>query len=351
MIIGVCGFGSTGSSAVSDFLSEYGDFVQVLDDIEFTWVSNVDSLIDLEYHLFNPHGRTGDSIVAIQRYSEFAKKETRLLCGLGIKEKDVLNSVKRFLDSITLVKWYWYDFRYKKRNPLIQRLLDKYMYEIVPRKEIKAGNRLKTRLMSEVSLSIKPHYFYENARNHVKDLLKLMGATLDRPLILDQPFSGNNPQACFPFYDDAYAIVVDRDPRDNYVFAKTKLLGRNHFMAIDSVEDFIKYYKALRDNQPYRESNKRVLRVQFEELVYNYDEATKRIVDFLHFPNNPNKKSIFNPDMSINNTQVWKRFPEFEKDIEKIEVELSEYLFDFEKYDVKPCTRGEMFFGKSPLRK
>lgn len=82
------------------------------------------------------------------------------------------------------------------------------------------------------------------------------------------------------FFDDPYAIVVDRNPRDNYVFAKTKLLGRNHFMAVDTVDDFIKYYRALRMNQPYKNPCDRVLSLQFEEMVYDYDIATKKIRDF-----------------------------------------------------------------------
>lgn len=349
MVIGVCGFGSTGSSAVSDFLCEYGDYVQVIDSIEFTWVQSTDSLIDLEYHVFNPHNRTGDSINAIRRYRDFAKRACWLLNGLGVKAKDVLSSTNKFLDSITTVKWNWYDFL-KKYNPLVDRIRNHIIYETTPKLEIKAGKQLKTKLMEEVSLSVRPENYYESAKNHVKEILALIGATFNKPLVLDQPFSGNNPQACFPFYDDPYAIVVDRDPRDNYVFAKTKLIGRNHFMAIQTVEDFIKYFKALRDDQPYKKSHSRVLRVQFEEMVYNYSETTKKIVEFLHFPENQNMKSVFNPELSINNTQVWRRFPQFEQDIKVIERELSDYLFDFSKYP-EPDFSGNMFFGKSPLHK
>lgn len=47
MIVGACGFGSTGSSAVTDYLKEYDSF-QVLDRIEFTWVSVDDGLTDLD---------------------------------------------------------------------------------------------------------------------------------------------------------------------------------------------------------------------------------------------------------------------------------------------------------------
>ena len=349
MIIGVCGFGSTGSSAISDYLLEYGDYVNVIDDIEFNWVSCPDSLIDLEYHLFHPHNRTSDSIVSIQRYREFAKRMSWLLRGLGVLESEIQKSTEKFLDSIVDVKWDWYDFTVR-HHPLIQRLIDKYIYEYIPRKEVKLGRQLKNPFTKEVSLSVNPVNFYESAQEHVEELLRLMGAQFDKPLILDQPFSGNNPQACFPFFRDSYAIVADRDPRDNYVFAKTRLLGRNHFMAVNSVYDFIKYFKAIRDNQPYKENNERVLKVQFEDMVYNYEETSNRITEFLHFPENRNKKTIFKPEMSINNTQVWRRFPEFNDEIKIIEKELAEYLFDFDKYGT-PDLSGEMFFGKSPLHK
>lgn len=258
MIIGVCGFGSTGSSAVSDFLIEYGDSLQVLDDIEFTWVSAPDSLIDLEYHLFNPHNRTSDSIVAIRRYKEYSERNTGLLLSVGATKNNIDKSTQEFLESITAVKWNWYDFS-KKYSSLYNRIFNHLIYVTLPRMEIKKGHQINCKLMDEVSLSVFPENFYEAARKHINELLQEIGAKFDKPLVLDQPFSGNNPQACFSFFDDPYAIVVDRDPRDNYVFAKTKLLGRNHFMAVEPVEDFIKYYRVIRENQPYKNKNSRVL--------------------------------------------------------------------------------------------
>ena len=349
MIIGVCGFGSTGSSAVSDYLLEYGDYLEVLDKIEFTWVSAPDSLIDLQYHLFNPHNRTADSITAINRYLQYCKDNEEMLTIFGASSNDVRKSAQEFIDSITDVSWDWYDFS-KNYPGFIQRVRNYLIYTYIPKVEQKKGNQIKSPLMTKVSLSMLPEDFEIKARKHVKELLKMMGASLNKPLVLDQPFSGNNPQACFPYYEDPYAIVVDRDPRDNYVFAKTKLLGRNHFMAINTVYDFIKYYKAIRHNQPYRNGHDRVLNVQFEDMVYNYDETTRKIQEFLGFPENDKKKTIFDPSLSINNTQVWKRFPEYQEDIKIIEQELMDYLYDFSKYgDIE--IKGEMFFGKSPLNK
>ena len=118
-------------------------------------------------------------------------------------------------------------------------------------------------------------------------------------------------------------------------------------MPISPVQDFVKYYRLLRDSQPYKENNKRILSIKFEDMVYKYDETTTKIRTFLNLPENPNPKSIFDPAISMPNTQVWKRFPQFAKDIEYIESELSEYLFDFSCYP-EPDSNGKMFNGRSP---
>lgn len=348
MIIGACGFGSTGSSAVSDYLKEFDD-ISVIDDLEFTWVVQQDGLIDLEHKVMHPHFRTTDSIIAIERYLELMKRKMHSYEVHGLSSQAFQQSVEAFIDAITQVSWDWYDLRDDYKG-LIGRYVRKAIMirRFIPWMEKKKGTRISCYPMKKVRLSVKPQNFYEAARKHVSEMLCGMGADPSKHLVLDQPFSGDNPQAAFPFFHDAYAIVVDRDPRDNYVFARTRLLGRNHFMAVDTVEDFVKYYRALRDGQPYQEKHDRVLSIMFEDMVYHYDETTERIRAFLNLPENPNPRSIFEPSLSIANTQVYKRFPEFAKDIEVIERELPEYLFDFSRYP-EPDPKGKMFFGKSPL--
>ncbi len=348
MIIGACGFGSTGSSAVSDYLSEFGN-VQVLDKLEFTWVSGIDGLVDLDYHVNHPHSRTSDSIYAIHRYRE---RMRRLLKGYsriaGCNPNILVESTERFLETITNVKWNWY---VNEQDCLLLDFFKRFAKKRILKKERKIGHQIVCWPMKEVSLSVLPDNFEEAARRHVKEILVALGATFDNPLILDQPFAGNNPQACFKFFEDPYAIIVDRDPRDNYVFANTKLVGKlPHFMPVQPVGDFVKYYRALRDKQPYKEKNDRLLSIQFEDMVYHYDETTRKIRDFLHLPDNPNPKSIFDPAISMPNTQVWKRFPQFAKDIDFIEKELPEYLFDYTGCP-EPDPKGTMFSGKSPKNK
>lgn len=348
MIIGACGFGSTGSSAVTDYLKEYQKF-QVLDNIEFTWVSSVDGLIDLDFHVNHPHNRTTDSIRAIDRYRELCNRMVNKYRSVGIPPEIFTNLTDNFLNSIITTSWSWTTPRSKGLIDRIRR----YFYarfRIVSKWEVKHGRHWEGFPLETVSLSVLPEGFDEKARKHVGDILSAMGADFSRPIILDQPFSGNNPQACFKFFDDPYAVVVDRDPRDNYVFARTKLLGRFHLMPINRVEDFVKYYRALRKDQPYTHPHERVICLKFEDMVYHYDETTAKLREFFHLPENPNPKSIFDPAISMPNTQVWKRYPQFAKDIEYIEKELPEYLFDYTGCP-EPDPNGKMFWGKSPKNK
>lgn len=351
MIIGTCGFGSTGSSAVSDYLKEFQENY-AMDKAEFTIAFTPDGLVDLEYHLMNPHGRTSDSICAIERFKYMIiHKRGKYLCSrMHITKKELETITISFIDSITQVTWPGfqnYNNSFFKEN-FGGRII---YYKLLPFLQKKCHLDYSGYPLEDLRLSIRPKNFYDEAKKFTRSLLEHMGADFSKNIVLDQPFSGNDPEACFPFFEDPIAIVVDRDPRDNYVFAKTKLKGNiNGFMPVDNVHDFIRYYKALRDNQPYKDKNDRILKIQFEEMVYDYDRTTEKIRGYLNLPNNPNPKSIFDPALSIANTQTFLRFPQYKEDVKIIETELSEYLFDFSRFS-PPDLSGEMFFGRSPKNK
>lgn len=351
MVIGTCGFGSTGSSAVSDYLKEFDENC-TLDRAEFTIVHCPDGLIDLEYHLMHPHSRVSDSNCALERFKYMVvnKRGNYLSKKMGVTIKELETMTDRFIENLTQVSWLGYQ---NYTNSFIKENIGGRLlyYRVFPFIQKRFNKNPTGYPLTPTRLSIKPVNFYEESRAFIRNMLIRMGANYDKNIVLDQPFSGNDPAACFPFYDDPYAIVVDRDPRDNYVFAKTKLKGNiNGFMPTENVHEFIKYYRALRDGQPYKEANDRVLRLQFEEMVYDYDVATNKIREFLNLPDNPRPKSIFDPALSVANTQTFKRFPQFADEVAIIERELSEYLFDFNKFP-EPDLSGEMFFGKSPKNK
>ena len=334
MIIGACGFGATGSSVVTDYLKEFNN-VTVKDDLEFTYLTALDGLLYLERSVMDPYNRTGDSIAAIRRFQELVKRKKHSYEKHGLSSEVFEQSAEDFINAITMTKWHWTS-RVENKG-----------WRYSPTKKKKLGHRFTSWPMEEVRLSVRPDNFYEAAQKHVDELLKGMGLDQNKIIALDQPFAGNNPQVCFPFCKDPYAVIVDRDPRDLYVFGKTKLMGKMHFFPIDRVEDFIIYYRCLRKGQPYLQDHPKILSIRFEDLVYEYDKTTTKLREFLHLPENPHPKSVFDPDLSIANTQVFKRFPQFMEDVKKIEKELPEYCFDFSKYP-EPDFSKKMFYGKSP---
>lgn len=353
MTIGTCGFCATGSSAVSDYLKEF-DENQVLDEMEFTIPYRPDGLLDLEYHLMQNPCRDDGSAIAIPRFRRLMKKQIRSICiKYGVPQIKLQQLVDEFIDSLVQFRWYGTNRSDVELNP------SKFYYyfaniimkgKVIPRINRKIGRCVNIYPYRDLEVSIAPLSFDESSRAFVKNLLSFMGANFQKNIVLDQPFMGDDPTQSFRFFDNPKAIVVDRDPRDLYIFALKVLYKSTKYFPVDNVQEFVTYYKLLRKDRPYTIPNENVLCLHFEDMVYDYDNATKSIREFLGLGINPRPFSVFDPKISIHNTRLFDRFPEYKDDINYIEKSLPEYLFDYERFP-KQEIYGEMFEGKSPLNK
>lgn len=351
MIISTCGFGETGSSAVTDYLKECPE-VQVNDNFEFTLATAVDGLEDLGHFIMEKNARQGASIYAIQRFERYIKSKIKNWTTQTAITKEEINKLTTdFLDAVTQLEYVGFSPRIN-RNDI--GFIKKYVGDSLIRKRIVRKLERKGIIkqnfdfypLDKVRVSIKPDNFYDAAQEYVSGLLREMGMDPDGMIALDQAFSGTDPAKSFQYFKDPYAIVVDRDPRDVYIFAKKKALSIDRFMPTDTVDNYIKYYRLMRDKQPYKNEHPRILSIRFEELIYEYDSTSKKIDDFLSI-RNENKKTVFIPEMSIANTNLVTKYPEFAEDVKIIEKELPEYIFHFENYPDLQNT-GKMFYGRSP---
>lgn len=349
--IGACGFSATGSSSVTDYLKEFDENL-VLDDFEFTIPYIPDGLQDLRYHLHDGGMRDISCDVAIKRfvslYSGYPCREYQRATHGKFKRLS-----KEYIDS--LIQLSWIGQPSPILNPLkhiVIRAFRKYkMLAFIHSIEEKAGHELNVYPLEKTLVSIYPDDFDEKTQKYIMAVLDAMGRTPDKNVVLDQPFSGNNPQAAFPFFENPKAIVVERDPRDYYLFIKKFLFkkGRRQLPG-NNVKDFVTFYRKERENMPYKNKDPRILNIYFEDMIYRYEETTKIICDFCELDPANRKRKLFAPELSINNTQVFKRYPEYAEDIQYIEEQLSEYLYPFEEFgDVE--TGGQMFLGRSPLNK
>lgn len=334
MIIGVCGYGYTGSGAVIDLLKEYDD-VSVNDDFEFTLTYWPDSIEDLEYQLVKKPCRFFSSDMAINRFVKFIKKENLSPKGwYKTATKGRFREIaERYVNQIVQIRWqgrwmidpflcnemtrtvkYRILARYWGRTHLAKRILDREMY-----------------------FSICPECFYDASRTFVAEIISAMGNDGLKPIILNQPFAANNPRGSMKFFNGSKAIIVDRDPRDTYI------LMREHagvkWAPTERVEDFIIYHRQLRLNQ---EEGTDILRIWFEDLIYKYDETTALIEQFCGCKKHVRIRECFNPDVSIGNTQLFVGNHKYDKEVKEIEKQLEGYLYDFSGLE-KRYTTGQVF--------
>ena len=346
MIIGSCGYGATGSSVLTALLKEY-DGIQVFDDFEFTIPYRVDGLQDLEYHLMKQHSKNISGDYALKRFLDSSKCYMTPFINKPCNGKAYYKAAQIFVDSISQLQYRGSDSVDLLSDNIVRNIAAFASKKILMPKVVEKITKRRSYMWPcrTMYYSIEPKNFYEESRKYIKRILKLMGARFDQPICLDQPFEGNNPVQSFPFFEDPYAIVIDRDPRDLYLEYKYTTHRDGKWFPHGSVEDFVIYYKGMRNNQT---DNERVLRLMFEDFLYEYDSTVEKIELFLHLGEHKRKQEFFKPQQSINNTQQIRRFPQEIENIKKIEKELEEYLFHFENYpNVKFTSDGFYGAGKS----
>ena len=123
---------------------------------------------------------------------------------------------------------------------------------------------------------------------------------------------------------------MNRDPRDVFILNKYVWAKSGEQVPFPmNVNEFCGYYKRLHGIERKVE-NMHVHTIQFEDLVYKYDEMLAKIKDILQLNDtcHSKKKQMFNPERSINNTQLFMK-DKYKKEVEIIERELSEFLYEF----------------------
>ena len=334
-IVITTGYMGSGSSAATDLISEFRGYDFNNGDFEFVLLHCPDGLFDLEDKLLL--GNTAiRSDEAIHRFLECAKTlyDTKNYWP-GMYKKRVSTSffdvTSKFVDSICDFKFdesvYWY---YQQLPDGICLQLKNYGNRIVSKlfkKNAKPVLKYKQMFVSYP----ESDNFYKAARAYLSEFYSLLGYDKHN-LLLDQFLLPHNLYRIDRYFDsNVRVIVVDRDPRDVFVLNKYVWLKNNCPVAFPlDVEDFCRYYKKMRNAEKTSEDS-RILRLHFEDMIYRYEDTLTRIYDFLdvgsvdhiHF------KEKFKPEVSINNTQLFKRLNNVENEVKIIEKELPNYLFEF----------------------
>ena len=335
-IVTCAGFGGSGSSAITDLLKEFNN-IESLGDFEFTLAHELDGLSDLEYYLVdNKHRLNCD--MAIFRFKELVN---RIENGYNLYIKDFKKISYEYISKLTYLTWngHWHNhelryapfmrvihYKIPTKIQIIANRFRKSNYELVP--YFKKEQIYFSSLSSDKFLDLTKDYTRKIVENLMEEKIEDI-----KILAMDQLVAPNDITRYSRYYDNLKVITIDRDPRDLYLL--NKLYWKEGWIPSNNVHKFILWYRKTR--QVYDKSNQsnNSMYVQFEDLIYNYDEEMEKIYKFLNINEFEHimKKKYFNPEKSIKNTKIWQR-KEAEihlKDINLIERELNEFCYKYEK--------------------
>lgn len=329
-VITCISYHGTGSGAVDDFLKEFDNCASAPSNIECRFLQDPDGISDLEYNLIeNPHRL--NSGYALKRYLKFVNDTKRTYKKIFGDNWELYS--KDYIEKLTAItyKGNWHgDILLlsppKKMIYYARRAIDKTL----PKKLRKPFRFDYFPKMDYLHTNISRDLFLKETQNYCQKLCTMLNPNKKDFVLLDQLVPTSNIERYLSYVKDLKVIIVDRDPRDLYI--NQMLLG-DHVLPTEP-EVFCKVFKDHRNMAAQMTENSCILKIQFEDLIFDYEKTTQKITEFVgeDEKHHKNKKGVFNPSVSVNNTKMWLTHPKYSEAAKYIETHLNEFLYSgFEK--------------------
>ena len=318
---------NSGSGAVDDFLREFEGIQFAPSDVEARFLQDPDGISDLEFNLVDNWHRL-NSGYAIKRFEEFARYYNHTYSLIFGKEwKRLTDEYVRNLVDFSFPGYWHADVRLQSETSQLIYKFRRGLSKLAPKGYRKSPDyNYYPKLVSYYSKPDRDE-FYRITREFCEKLCESLWREGTDYIVLDQCVSTTNISRYLKYIDDLKVIVVDRDPRDLYIQGTR---AKTHVLPHDPVL-YAKQFIGMRETIETELKNPNVIRIQFEDLIYDYDNTTQRICDYLGLESQKHKhvKQYFNPAISIRNTQIWKSDPRFDKEISILGEYLEEFLYSF----------------------
>ena len=345
------GFMGSGSSAVTNLLNEIDGLSSPNGDFEYVFSHAPNGLFDLEDKLLvgNNALRSDEAIHSFLFFMHdlYAKKRYWVADYKNRVSPRFYEYAKELISDLNVIvlsdkSCFWHYMQNPNGIMTFLRSIRKIIY-ILTLKKVLITPPLKYKGM----LLAYPteEEFYSAAKKFVYRVIDDVKAE-NEGVILDQLLLPHNLFRLKNYFnDDVKVVLVDRDPRD--VFISNKYFWTPDHVAIPfstDVNDFCKQYQRMREAIQNLSDN-RIVRIQFEDLIYDYDATVKKLYEDLEISPvaHKQKKEFFNPEISIVNTNLRKREPRFERESETIENKLNEYLYTFPQGDYTNVSGVKVF--------
>ena len=190
--------------------------------------------------------------------------------------------------------------------------------------------------------------FIRCTQKYIGGLLTRYASGTGTSVFIDQFVPPTNIQRYLRYIPDSYDVkvfLVDRDPIDLYI--TDKYFFKSSVIPSYDVDIFCEWFLWTRNQAKRFAMPTNVMRVQFEDMIYGYEETRRKICEFIGLDMTDKCRQFlnFDPRRSVNNTQVHKRLrrPPVEE-METIRVKLRQYCYDFPKGGIQPdCGALNMF--------
>jgi hypothetical protein len=356
MILDLSGYMFSGKASVSDILSEFDNIYVPNNREEFDLLRVGGGLIDLKNAIddWSPI-RTNSAIKRFQktisrlsRHVKFANSFLNIGWAYNNRYPNIEAHTKLFISDITQIEWEtpWpYDLLEIESTQIFKTRIEdfkktkwsaiKFLVKIIDYvyKKIILENSFDYNQSQEFKykLSVNVEQFTIAAQKYISNILwEEVDENIYKILVTHNALEPFNPARNLDLLGpNSKSIVVNRDPRDIYVTALTHQVGFNDnvelykkIIGATDLNTFINRYKTYQNNII---NNKNVLRLEFSEIVYNYENTIDRICDFINIDkiHHINRQKAFNPSVSEKNINMWKN-PEYnflKNEFKKIEID------------------------------
>ena len=336
------GYMGSGSSAVTDILAEIDGCNARNGDFEFVFLHCPNGVFDLEDKLLRGNNALRSDEALHSFLGTMKELCTKKYWWVGHYNEHVgpgfYELCRRFADELTMSRpdyyWYWQE----NTNPRM--FLELCVRKLLAMISFKKIMLRKPRLYYDTMLAIpSEEEFYTAARHFISGVMDELRLS-EHSVVLDQLLLPHNLFRVDNYFGDELRVfAVSRDPRDVYIINKYFWSKTNLGVPFPTdTEAFISFYRRLRESERPAKSNK-ILRVQFEDLIYNYEASLEKIYSFLGITKQQHSapRSHFDPAVSIQNTQLFLANEEYAREAEKIAKALPEYIYDF-PYEKVPDT-------------
>lgn len=307
-IVSVSGFGSSGSSAVVDLLSEVdgilvmppefrliqdpGGVLELCNSLTTYWGwLQCDAYVKRFIEYTNTIGRKGT-------FSKWGEGYARHFEGNFFEERD--RFVERLTDVKTTGNWHYdYYHSFSALEVFVEKAKHKFLRlagQDAP--AFRRNTRKKPLRFISPGMPV-----FELAGDFIRRLLSpLASAHGCRTVVLDQGVLPYNGALTWKLLPELRVVSVDRDPGDVYLDAR----NYNAYPITDNPQDFINFFGSVRDFAA-GETDPRTLRIQFEDLITAYEDSKEEIFRFLEIDSGQHVRRYerLNPAKSLSNVGLW----------------------------------------------